>query len=152
MRPSAPRPFRVSALGPDNPERDGVLLAFGGNLRTLRAASGLSQERLAVRCFMRREYVSGLERGARAPDLVALLVLAHRLDVRVGDLIDGLPAPVRRVGTAQVLDLVNRQSGISTDALADSLGLPFWYACEIVLYLQSTGAVAPTRTGWELTG
>lgn len=148
MRPRVPRQRRVSAFGPDQPEKDRVLFAFGRNLRALRAASGLSQERLAVRCFMRREHVSVLERGVRAPDLIALLVLAHRLDVSAGKLIEGLDAPVRRVGTAQVLDLINREPGISTEALAGSLGLPYWYASEIALYLQSTSAIAPARKGW----
>jgi hypothetical protein len=101
-----------------------------------------SKRAIPVCCFMRRDHVSALERGARAPDLINLLVLAHRLDVAVVELIDGLPVPVRRVGSAQVLALI-----ISTDAIAASLGMPFWYVSEIVLYLQSVGALAPARTG-----
>jgi transcriptional regulator with XRE-family HTH domain len=147
MMPGARRQRRVIAFGPDQPETDRVLVAFGRNLRTLRAASGLSQERLAVGCFMRPDHVSALER-VRIPDLFALLALADRLDVPVRRLVDGLDASVRRVGTAQVIALIGQEPGISTDGLAGSLGFPFWYASEIARYLQATGAIAPTRTGW----
>ncbi len=118
----------------------------------LRDASGLSQERLAVQCFMRRDHVSALERGVRVPDLIAQLRLANRLEVPIERLVDGLVAPVRRLGTAQVLDLVAQQPRLSTDALAATLKLPFWYVSEIVLYLQSTGEITPARTGWLPTG
>ena len=141
------RHTRWAAFGPDMRERDDVLLAFGGNLRASRIAAGLSQEGLAVRCFMRHDQVSALERGARAPELPALLVLGRGLGVSAGELIESLAAPVRRVGTAQVLDLITRQPSISTDAIAASLGLPFAYTAEIALYLRSTGAIAPQRTG-----
>jgi transcriptional regulator with XRE-family HTH domain len=144
------RQTRWAAFGPDTRERDDVLLAFGGNLRASRLAAGLSQEGLAVRCFMRHDQVSAFERGVRAPDLPALLVLGGGLGVSAGELIDGLVAPVRRVGTAQVLELITRQPPISTDAIAASLGLPFAYTAEIALYLRSTGAIAPQRTGWAL--
>jgi transcriptional regulator with XRE-family HTH domain len=130
-------------------ERDDVLLAFGGRLRALRVAAGLSQEELAVRCFMRRAQISAVERAVRAPDLPDLLVLAERLGVSAGELTNGLTAPVRRAGTAQALELITRRPGISADALAQSLALPSSYAFEIALYLQSTGAIVSQRTGWQ---
>jgi transcriptional regulator with XRE-family HTH domain len=123
--------------------------AFGENLRARRHAARLTQEELAVRCFMRHGQISKIERGGRAPNLTDLLVLAHRLDISTGQLTDGLQAPVRQVGTAQVLDLIATQPGIKADALATSLGLPFSYAFEIALYLQSTGAIVSRRTGWH---
>ncbi len=143
------RQARPATFGPDKRERNDVLLAFGEKLRVVRVEAGLSQEALAVRCFMARYQISALERGVRAPDLPALLVLEQRLGVSTGELTEGLEAPVRRVGTAQVRDLIARQPGISDDALAASLGLPFWYAVEIALYLQSTGEIAHERTGWR---
>ncbi len=149
MMARVPRQTRWAAFGPDRRERDDVLRAFGGKLRALRAAAGFSQEALAVRCFMRRDQISALERGASAPDLPALLVLGARLGVSAGELIEGLQAPVRRVGTRQVLDLVTRRHGVSADGIAASLGLPFSYAAEITLYLQSTGQIAAQRTGWQ---
>jgi transcriptional regulator with XRE-family HTH domain len=149
--PGVARQTRWAAFGPDTRERDDVLLAFGGNLRALRIAAGFSQGALAVRCFMRHDQISAFERGVRAPDLPALLVLGRGLGVSAGELIDGLAAPVRRVGTAQVLDLITRQPPISTDAIAASLRLPFAYTAEIALYLRSAGAIAPQRTGWQPT-
>jgi hypothetical protein len=98
---------------------------------------------------MRRDQMWGFEAGKRAPDVADLLVLAQRLDVSVAILTDGLEAPVRQVGTAQVLDLVTRQRGIKPDALAASLGLPGWYASEITLYLQSVGAIISAPNGWQ---
>jgi transcriptional regulator with XRE-family HTH domain len=149
MTSRARRQSRRVTFGPDRHERDELLIVFGGNLRALRGAAGLSQERLAMRCFMRRDQIWAFESGRRALDLPDLLVLAQRLGVSVGVLTEGLEAPVRRVGTAQVLDLITRQPVIKDDGLAASLGLPRWYVSEIILYLQSLGAIRPTRTGWQ---
>jgi transcriptional regulator with XRE-family HTH domain len=149
MTPEGPRQTRYAAFGPDVRERNAVIRAFGEKLRARRHAARLTQEDLAVRCFMRRAQISKIERGDRAPNLTDLLVLAHRLDVSTAQLTDGLQAPVRQVGTAQVLDLITRQPGITADALATSLGLPFSYAFEIALYLQSTGAIASERAAWH---
>jgi transcriptional regulator with XRE-family HTH domain len=143
------RQTRYAACGLDVREGDVVLRAFGERLRAQRGAERLTQEDLAVRCFMRRAQISRIECGDRAPNLSDLLVIAHRLGVSAGELTDGLQAPVRRVGTAQVLDLITRRPGISADALATSLGLPSSYAFEIALYLQSTGAIVSRRTGWQ---
>jgi transcriptional regulator with XRE-family HTH domain len=145
-----PAQARWVAFGPDKRERDDVLLAFGGNLRTLRAAVGLSQQELAVRCFMRSSHISALERGASAPDLPALLVLGERLGVSAVELIEGLQAPLRRVGTGQVLELITTSPGITTDGIATSLGLPYPYGAEIALYLQSARLIAPAeQRGWR---
>lgn len=149
--PHTPREKRYAVFGPDVPERNRVLLGLGERLRGLRAAACLSQETLAVRCFMRRSQVSALECGTGTLDLPGLLVVAERLGVSAGMLIEGLQAPVRRVGTAQVLDLVTRQPGATPEVLAASLGLPYSYAYEIALYLQSVGAIASERTGWQPT-
>jgi transcriptional regulator with XRE-family HTH domain len=140
---------RYAWFGPDLREREDALRPFGKKLRELRLAAGFTQERLAVRCFLRRGRIAVLESGGGAPDLPTLLVLADRLGVSVGKFTDGLQAPVRRDGTARVRDLVTRQPGVSADELAASLGLPYLYAFEIALYLQSTGEIVSTRTGWH---
>jgi hypothetical protein len=90
-----------------------------------------------VRCFVPSGRIGVLESGHGAPDLPTLLVLAERLGVSVGELTDGSQAPVRRAG---VRDLVTRQPGIAADEL---------YAFEIALYLQSTGEIVSTHTGWH---
>jgi transcriptional regulator with XRE-family HTH domain len=144
-----PRQSRQVTFGPDKREKDDVLFAFGKKLRPLRVAAGLSQQDLAVRCFTRFDRISAYERGVRAPDLIALLLMGETLGVSAGDLTDGLVAPLRRTGTAQLLELVSRQSGLSTDAAATSLGVPFWYASTLARYLQSTGAIVSAPTGWQ---
>ena len=136
-------------FGRDLREREDVLRAFGKKLRAARIAAGLTQEKLAVRCFLGRGRIWNLESGKLAPDLPTLLVLADRLGVSVAELTDGLQAPVRRTGTAQVGDLIIRKPGINAEDLATSLGLPYLYAFEIALYLQSTGEIVSTRAGWH---
>jgi transcriptional regulator with XRE-family HTH domain len=142
---------RWVAAGPDKPEREELLRALGARLRASRESAGLSQSVLAVRCVMRSYEISEFERGARAPGLPALLVLADRLSIPVSDSVAGLPAPVRREGTALVLDLIGRRPGVSTKEIAASLGLPCSYALEITLYLNSTRAIAPLQSGWRAT-
>jgi transcriptional regulator with XRE-family HTH domain len=46
-----------------------------------RAASGLTQEQLAERCGVSRQYISGLEKGKRNPTIVTLYVIAQGLGV-----------------------------------------------------------------------
>jgi transcriptional regulator with XRE-family HTH domain len=143
------RQTRYAAFGPDVRERDHVLLAFSEKLQAQRNATGLTQEAFAVRCFMRRTELSEIERGRRAPDILDLLMLESRLGVQGGKLIDGLEAPVRRVSSAQMCDLITRRPGITTEELATSLGLPSSYVFEIALYLQSAGVIVSRRTGWH---
>jgi transcriptional regulator with XRE-family HTH domain len=151
------KPTRVPALnrditfGPDEHERGAVLRAFGLNLRALRREAGLSQEILAMRSFMRRHRVPKFETGERAPDLLALLVLANRLEIPVAALTDGLEAPVRRAGTGQVRDLIACQPGLNSSAVASALGLPDWYAQELLFYLRSIGAIVLRQQGWQPT-
>src|SRR5271169_5929131 len=130
----ARRRNRQVTFGLDKHERDDILLTVGERLRRARIAARLSQQGLAVRCFMRVDRVSAYERGMRVPDLIALLMFEQRLGVSVEDFAGGLLAPTRRAGTAQLLDLVAREPGLSTDAIAASLRLPSWYVTEIALY------------------
>jgi len=55
----------MAGLGLDRPEREGIPLAFGQNVRSLRVAADLPQEQLARRCFLRNDVISGLGRGVR---------------------------------------------------------------------------------------
>jgi transcriptional regulator with XRE-family HTH domain len=147
------KPARAAAMnrnitfGPDEHEREVVLVAFGQNLKALRREAGLSQE---TRSFIRGHRVPKFESGERPPDLPTLLVLANRLEVPVEALTHGLEAPVRRVGTGQVRDLIARQPGLDSSALASALGLPDWYVEEIIFYLRSIGAIVARQRGWQL--
>ena len=140
---------RLAALGPDKPEKDEILRAFGKNLRSLRVAAGLSQEKLARRCFLRRDDISHFERGAATPSLTMLLMLAHTLGASVAQLTDGLAAPSRTASKSQTLSLLALQPGISTLALAEDMEVPAWYVRELILCLEATGEVARQPPGWR---
>jgi transcriptional regulator with XRE-family HTH domain len=71
-----------------NPSR--LLVRFGGRVRELRQAAGLSQEAFAERCDLDRTYISGIERGKRNVSLENLKVLADALNVSLSELLKGL--------------------------------------------------------------
>jgi len=143
---------RLAALGPDKPEKDDLLLAFGKNLSSLRGATRLSQDKLARRCFLRHDHIAHFERGAATPNLIMLLMLAHTLGASVADLTEGLAAPSRTASKGRTLALVASQPGISTLALADDLALPAWYVRELIRCLEATGEVARQPPGWRRAG
>lgn len=60
---------------------------FGNQIRKLRGHASLSQEALAERCGLHRNYVGGIERGERNPSLKNIFVLAHALGVRPSELL-----------------------------------------------------------------
>ena len=67
-----------------------LLIRFGGRVRELRRATGLSQEAFADRCGLDRTYISGIERGKRNVSLENLKVLAKALNVTLSRLLEGL--------------------------------------------------------------
>lgn len=62
------------------------------NLRQIRVAKGVSQERLAFDSGVDRSYLGGLERGEENPTVDVLDRLANTLEVAVGDLFTRPPA------------------------------------------------------------
>lgn len=66
-------------------------LLFGRALRALREERGYSQEELAERAGLHRNYVGGIERGERNVALENISKLAKALSVRTRDLFDSLP-------------------------------------------------------------
>jgi transcriptional regulator with XRE-family HTH domain len=64
---------------------------FGKALRALREERGYSQEELAERAGLHRNYVGGVERGERNVALENIVKLAAALSVRTRDLFDSLP-------------------------------------------------------------
>ena len=60
---------------------------LGQNLRALRKARGLSQERFALEHDIDRTYVSGIERGTRNPTVSVLGRLADALGVDIHELL-----------------------------------------------------------------
>ena len=66
------------------------LLALGREIRRHRKALGLSQELLAERAGLHRNYVGFLERGERNPSVTTLFRVAQALQVRPADLVAGV--------------------------------------------------------------
>jgi transcriptional regulator with XRE-family HTH domain len=64
---------------------------FGKTVRSLREERGYSQEELAERAGLHRNYVGGVERGERNVALENIVKLAGALAVRTKDLFDALP-------------------------------------------------------------
>ncbi|WP_263377397.1 helix-turn-helix domain-containing protein [Granulicella paludicola] len=64
---------------------------FGRSIRTLREERGYSQEELAERAGLHRNYVGGIERGERNVGLENIGKLAKALSVRSGDLFKTIP-------------------------------------------------------------
>ena len=64
---------------------------FGSRIRSLRDDRGFSQEELAERAGLHRNYVGGVERGERNVALENIVKLAGALSVRTKDLFDSLP-------------------------------------------------------------
>lgn len=62
---------------------------FATNLRTLRQARGVSQERLAEMAGLHRTYISSVERGARNISIDNIARLAKALGVSPDKLLGG---------------------------------------------------------------
>lgn len=60
---------------------------FGNRLRELRKKCGLTQEELADRAHLHRNYVGGIERGERNISLINIVELAHALAIKPGELL-----------------------------------------------------------------
>lgn len=64
---------------------------FGKAIRALREERGYSQEELAERANLHRNYIGGVERGERNVALENIVKLARALSVRAKDLFESLP-------------------------------------------------------------
>ncbi|QFR32242.1 helix-turn-helix domain-containing protein [Ancylobacter sp. TS-1] len=68
------------------------LLEAGQAIRRRRMVLGLSQEQLAERAGLHRNYVGFLERGERNASLTTLFSLARALELTIGELFAGVGA------------------------------------------------------------
>lgn len=64
---------------------------LGWNLRQLRVAKGLSQERLALAAGIDRAYIGRVERGEENVTINVVAAVAEVLEVSVSDLFDAPP-------------------------------------------------------------
>jgi transcriptional regulator with XRE-family HTH domain len=71
-------------------------VVFGRRVRELRRAMGLSQEELAERSGLHRNYIGGIERGERNVALLNIGSLAVALEVNISELFKDLRATARR--------------------------------------------------------
>lgn len=70
------------------PSRPDPRILFGKRVRELRLALDLSQEELAERAELHRNYVGGVERGERNVSLLNIVKLAHGLDAEPSELLE----------------------------------------------------------------
>ncbi|KAB2907061.1 MAG: helix-turn-helix transcriptional regulator [Dechloromonas sp.] len=67
------------------------LQAAGREIRRHRLGLGLSQDQLAERSGLHRNYIGFLERGERNASLTTLIAIARSLGVSLGELLHGIP-------------------------------------------------------------
>jgi transcriptional regulator with XRE-family HTH domain len=70
--------------------KEDELKQFGQKVREMREALGYSQEQLAARASLHRNYVGGVERGERNVGLLNLIRLARALDKSPSELLEGI--------------------------------------------------------------
>ena len=64
-----------------------LLKTFGRSIRSYRKQRGMSQEDLAEKSGLSRNYISDIERGVRNPSLLALIGIAKALRMPLRDLL-----------------------------------------------------------------
>lgn len=88
------------------------LKGFARNVRYHREKKepGFSQERLSDATRLHRTEIGRIEQASIEPRLTTLVILANALDVRIDDLVEGLPVPVERKPSPQAKGSVNRHA------------------------------------------
>jgi transcriptional regulator with XRE-family HTH domain len=69
---------------------------FGEHLRELRTSAGLSQEALAEKAGLHRNYIGHVERGEKTASLDVLIRLAAAFDVSLPRLVERFDTPTVR--------------------------------------------------------
>jgi transcriptional regulator with XRE-family HTH domain len=75
-------------------QKNPVLVSFGNLLRSIREEVGLSQENLALKAGLHRNYIGILERGEQNPSLLVMLKISKALGVTLAELLAKLPADI----------------------------------------------------------
>lgn len=74
---------------------DDRLKALGREIRRHRKAKKLSQEQLAERAGLHRNYIGYLERGENSVRIITLFQIADALGIGLGELVAGLSVETR---------------------------------------------------------
>ncbi|QNG44841.1 helix-turn-helix domain-containing protein [Sphingobium yanoikuyae] len=76
---------------------DPDLIPLGEAVRRLRKARGLTQEGLSGLTDLHRNHIGGIERGERNITIKSTLALAHALQVRPADLLEGYALKAHKI-------------------------------------------------------
>jgi transcriptional regulator with XRE-family HTH domain len=78
--------------------------ALGANIARIRTLADLSQGEVGLRAELHPTSIGLIERGERTPSARSLFVLAHALEVEVGELFSGMTwqEPIRRTGRFEI--------------------------------------------------
>lgn len=66
--------------------KEQILIEFGKRLRELRLSQNLTQEDLAEKSGLHKNYIGMVERGERNPSLVNLKILADSFNLNLSEL------------------------------------------------------------------
>jgi len=75
-------------MGTYSENENAYLVLVGNQIKTLRAAIDLSQEKLAFACELDRTYIGSVERGERNISIINLRKIAKALKIKASVLID----------------------------------------------------------------
>jgi len=64
-----------------------TLIALGGGIKSSRLSLGMSQEALAANAGLDRSYMGGVERGEHNLTVMAIVRIAHALNLKASDLL-----------------------------------------------------------------
>ena len=69
-------------------EMDKIEMRFGQRVKELRLKQNISQEELAFRCGLSKNYISDVERGTRNISLKSIEKIADGLAIRINELFE----------------------------------------------------------------